>query len=49
MTWRSRNCISLQVIALKDEKTEDEVNSINDDHDLPPYPEISFTSDLGIT
>lgn len=39
----------LQVIALKDEKTEDELESIDDDQDLPPYPEISFTSDLGVT
>ncbi|KAL5266933.1 hypothetical protein ACHWQZ_G004097 [Mnemiopsis leidyi] len=38
-----------QVIALKDEKTEDELESIDDDQDLPPYPEISFTSDLGET
>ncbi|XP_063685784.1 uncharacterized protein LOC134819654 isoform X3 [Bolinopsis microptera] len=38
-----------QVSFLEDEKTEDELNSVDEDHDLPPYPEIMFTSDQGVT
>jgi len=37
----------LQVSLMGDEKTEDELNSVEED--LPPYPEIMFTSDLGVT